>query len=169
MKEPNQRIAYESVYSARGRTASVEASRTLKLPHVAEYFEKLKRASQAKAERTAGEIISELEYSAFSNIADYLTIDKDGNMFFKDFGEISPGKLSAIHSIKTTKKTIKGKKGDKFETVEIVTTNFKLHNKIDSLHKLGLRFGIFPTRSVSSDDDKPLLPFEVVLNDDKKK
>lgn len=67
MEKPNKRIAYELAgYAARGKTAITEAQREMDKPHVEAYLDSLKKAATEKAQRTADEIITELEKVGFN-------------------------------------------------------------------------------------------------------
>ena len=71
MKKPNQRIAYELAgYESRGETARVEAQRMMKVPHVKAYLDSLKERATQKAQRSAEDIISELEKIGFGKKKD---------------------------------------------------------------------------------------------------
>jgi len=66
MKKPNKRIAYElAQYKCRGATAKTEAQRVMNKPHVKAYLDSLKKAATENAQRTADEIIAELEKIGF--------------------------------------------------------------------------------------------------------
>ncbi len=131
MKEPNQRVAYESAYKCRGHTAEVEACNLLKKPLVAEYLQKLKDKATKQAEKSAQDIIKELEILGFSNIGDYVTFDSKG-VKLKNSSELTRKQLAAISEVSET------------ETKEGGSRRFKLHDKKGSLELLGKRFGIFP-------------------------
>lgn len=150
MKKPKQAKAWQLAGSkTTGKTAEVEACRTLKKPQVKAYLKKLQKKSEERAEKTAGEIIEELENLAFSKITDYLSFGKKG-VTFKESSKLTPAQIAAIAEV--GQKETKGGK---------ISKHLKLRDKEGPLHKLGLRYGIFPTRSVASDDDGPLLPFVV--------
>lgn len=133
MKKPNQREAYEKHYKARGKTAEVEACRTLKKPYVRAYLKKLQKRSLERAVKGAEDIIAELEKVGFSNIYHYLEV-KGNKVTFKNLLEISDEQWAAIAEISETTTQYGG------------TIKFKLYDKLRALKDLGLRFGIFPTK-----------------------
>jgi phage terminase small subunit len=133
MEKPNQRKAYEQVYACRGKTADVEAHRTLKLPQVKAYLKKLQKKSEERAIKSAADIIAELELVGFSNIKNYLTFGPDG-VVLKNSDELTAGQLAAVAEVSETT----GKHGG--------TKKIKLYDKLKALKDLGLRYGIFPTK-----------------------
>ncbi len=69
MKEPNQTRAYiQAEFKCRGATATAEASKTIRKPHVAAYLAKLKDRATNRAEKTADDIIRELEGLGFAEL-----------------------------------------------------------------------------------------------------
>lgn len=67
MKEPNKGLAYELAgYKCRGKTAKTEAQREMDKPHVKAYLDSLKEVATENAQRSADEIIAELEKIGFS-------------------------------------------------------------------------------------------------------
>lgn len=66
MKKPNKRAAYELAgYQCQGKVAKTEAQRMFDLPHVKAYLDSLKEKATERAQRTADEIIAELEKIGF--------------------------------------------------------------------------------------------------------
>jgi len=140
-KEINHRQAYESVYAARGKTADVEVSRTLKLPHVAAYLKKLQEDVAIRAEIDATKVVKELGKVAFTNIKEYVNVDSEGNITFIPFNKVEEDKLAAIESIKVR---VNVTENTRLETQHTTTTiEFKLHNKLNALEQLGRHFGIY--------------------------
>ena len=129
MKKPNKREAYEKVYKARGETARVEAERTLRLPHAKAYLRRLQKKSEARALKTADDIIRELEKVAFSSIENYIQVKK-GKIILNNLAQLTDDQLGAIAEISA------GPGG---------ALKFRLYDKLKALKDLGLRYGIFPT------------------------
>ncbi len=66
MEKPNKRIAYELAgYKCRGETARKEAEREMAKPLVKAYLDSLKETATKNAQKTADEIIAELEKIGF--------------------------------------------------------------------------------------------------------
>lgn len=157
MKKPCKQRAYKLAGSTtRGKTAKTEAHRMMELPHVKAYLDSLKEAATERAQRTADEIIAELEKIGFSNIKDYLDFGPKKGVVLKDSKKLTPEQLAAIESISETTTQHGG------------TIRFKLHDKPESLHLLGKRHGLFPNRQELT--GKGGGPVEVtVVHFDKKK
>ena len=138
MKKPVKLKAYNLAgYRSTGEIGRVEAHRTLNLPHVKAYYESFRKKATERAEKSADDIIKELTKVAFSNIQEYLTVDEDGEVRFKNFNEIEVEKLAAIESIKIS--TTSNKDGSR----EYTTNQFKLHSKLNALGHLGKHLGIY--------------------------
>lgn len=163
MRVPNKREAYEQAgYQARGETARVEAERTLQLPHVAAYLEELRAKSQKRAEKTADEIIAELEKIGFANIRNYIS---DENQI-QDISQLPPEIAAAVESIQTTVTVTSNKDGSR--EYETKNTKFKLHDKRAALVDLGKRFGIFPNKTELTGKDGGPIEANVTLKDGKR-
>ena len=67
------------------------------------------------------------------------------------------------HAEKTSAEIIEALENIAFDETE------KTRDRIRALHDLGLRYGIFPTREVITQDQGELKPFKVVLSPEKKK
>ena len=105
-------------------------------PGIDKLIKKTKQDILDKLNITAEKVINELAGIGFSNISNYLNIDGDGEVAFKDFQGIGLEKLAAIESIKVNT-TKQGK--DKENT----TTQFKLCSKLNALEQLGKHLGVF--------------------------
>ena len=69
MKHPNQAQAYELAgFKSRGKAAEAHASRLVRNGRVKAYLEKLGKSAEARAEKTADEIIRELEGIGFEKL-----------------------------------------------------------------------------------------------------
>lgn len=158
MKSPNKRIAYELAgYKARGKTAKTEAQREMDKPHVKKYLDSLKAAATERAQRSADDIIAELEKLAFANMADYVTFDKTG-VELKDSKKLTRDQLAAVSEV------------TQVSTKYGVRKAFRLHDKPECLHLLGKRHYLFPNRQeVTGKDGKPIEAKVTVVHFSKKK
>lgn len=145
MKKPNKRAAYELAgYACRGKVAKTEAQREMGKSHVKSYLNSLKEVATERAQRTADEIIVELEKIGFSNIKDYLDFGPSG-VVLKDSEKLTLTQLAAIESICETTTQHGG------------TIRFKLYDKPECLHLLGKRHGLFPNKQeIIGKDGGPL-------------
>lgn len=98
---------------------------------------RLKAERTGRTQITADNVVIELAKVAFSNLEDYMTVDENGEMHLKDFETIDRERLAAIESIKVN--MTKNKDGDR----EYVTTQFKLHSKLNALEQLGKHLGVY--------------------------
>ncbi len=159
--------AYREAYPDCAKTsATPSASRLLQKVKIASYVVKLLDKQEKRAEKSADDIIRELEKLAFTNISDYLSIDDEGEVRGKSFDTIDIEKLAAIESIKQTTNITKNKDGSKeYETKNF---QFKLYDKRAALVDLGKRFGLFPNKNeITGADGKPLGPITVILKHEK--
>lgn len=99
--------------------------------------------ARLKAERserilvTADNVVIELARLAFSNIEDFLSIDKDGEVYLKNFDGIDREKLAAVESVKINTSV------NKDDSRTYTTTQFKLCSKLNALEQLGKHLGIY--------------------------
>ena len=112
-------------------SARSKASQLLDEEDVSEYLTKLKEKAEAKHSISQDRWLAELEAVGFSNIQDFIS---DGNNI-KDISKLPEVKAKSVLSVK---KTVL-----EFEGGEKVTTEFKLHDKLNALDKIGRHFGYF--------------------------
>lgn len=112
-------------------TAKVQASQLLSDPEVEAYISGLKAKAEEKHGITKDRWMSELENIGFSNIQDFI---ETGNTI-KDISQIDSNKARAVLSVKKT--VTESEYGSK-EVVE-----FKLHDKLNALDKIGRHLGYF--------------------------
>lgn len=105
--------------------------------YVQEKIQELLKGQEKRSVKNADDVVSELIMIGFSNIADYINIDDDGEMKLKGFSDIDRDKLAVVESVKVN--LTKNKDGDR----EYTTTQFKLYDKRAALVDLGKHFGIF--------------------------
>jgi len=112
-------------------SARQQASQILDRPESVEYLEQLRAKSEAKHSISKDRWLSELEAIGFSNIQDFISNENN----IKDFSKLPENKTKAVSSVK---KTIIEFEGGEKQTVE-----FKLHDKLNALDKIGRHFGYF--------------------------
>lgn len=117
----------------------------LQEPEIEEYLHELRSKSERKHSISRDRWLAELEACGFSNIQDYLEDDLNP----RPLGEIQPTKASAISGIKRSVTTFDG--GEK-ETVE-----FKLHDKLNALDKIGRHFGYY---EVDNEQSRPVITWQ---------
>lgn len=147
MKTTNQAEAYRLAgYKGTGKTAEQAASRLASNVKVAAYLESLGKRAEARAEKKADEIITELEKLGFSNISDYVKFGPTG-ITLENSESLTREQLAAIAEVSET------------ETKDGGTQRFKLYDKIKALELLGKRFGLFPNKTeqeITGKDGKPI-------------
>jgi len=111
------------------RTARQQGARLLSNVYIKKAVERLKRTREEKAEVTADRIRRELAIIGFSDIADYVEVDKTSSLRARPFGRIPRDKTRAIESI--TEDPAVGKR------------KIALHNKLGALKLLGVDVGMF--------------------------
>lgn len=111
---------------------------------------RLKAKRSERTEIKVDDVVWELAKIGFSNLADYMTVDEDGEMHLKDFEQIDRSKLAAVESIKVN--MTRNKDGER----EYITTQFKLHSKINALEQLGKHLGIYER------DNEQRVPKEII-------
>lgn len=119
-------------------TARQIAYNLLQEHEVEEYLSQLKEKSEIKHSISQGRWLAELEAVGFSNVQDFIS---DGNTI-KDISKLPENKAKAVLSVK---KTVL-----EFEGGEKVTTEFKLHDKLNALDKIGRHFGYFEKDNAQS-------------------
>lgn len=119
------------------KTVNPQGSQNLAKVSIQNEIVRLKAERSERTQITADNVVIELAKIGFSNIEDFLTVDKDGEVYLKDFDAIEREKLAAIESVKisTTK--------NKDDSREYKTTQFKLHSKLNALEQLGKHLGIY--------------------------
>lgn len=123
------------------RAAEASASRFMLSNVIAQkYITKLLKGQEQRAEKSADDIIRELEKVGFSNIKNYLDIEGD-EVYFKELANVPDEQAAAVESVKVSKKIIKGK--NKEDDVEVQAIQFKLYSKLTALELLGKRYKLF--------------------------
>ena len=142
LTEKQKQFCHEYVIDFNGTQAAIRAgysensaneiaAENLAKPSVNAYVKALTAKKRDKNELLADRVIAELVKVGFANIQDYI---ESGNSI-TDLTMITKGKAAAVASVKKSITTFDG--GEK-ETVE-----FKLHDKISALEKIGRHLGLF--------------------------
>lgn len=112
-------------------TARQKAWELLNDPEVESYIQELRESNAQKHGISLDNWLSELKEVGYSNVQDFI----DQGNTIKDISSIERPKAGAVSSVKKT--VIEGEFGVK-ETVE-----FKLHDKLSALEKIGRHMGYF--------------------------
>lgn len=112
-------------------TARQKAYELLQDEEIEAYLSQLRAKSEVKHGISKDRWLSELEAVGFSNIQDFIS---DGNNI-KDFSKLPEQKTKAVSSVK---KTVIEFEGGEKQTVE-----FKLHDKLSALDKIGRHFDYY--------------------------
>lgn len=136
----NATRAYRAAYKGckSDGVASVNGSRLLTNPKIAEYLAKRRKDMQKRTEVTQDRVIQELAAIAFSDILDYVSISDDGpysEVVLTPTKSIPTHKRAAIAGIK------QGANG-----IEV-----KLYDKLVALDKLGQHLGLFNNNDIDND------------------
>ena len=119
------------------KTVNPQGSQNLAKLSIRNEIQRLKAERSERTNIKADDVVLELAKVAFSNIEDYLTVDKDGETKLKSFEDIERNVLAAVESIKIL--TTKSNEGNREHT----TTQFKLHSKLNALEQLGKHLGLY--------------------------
>lgn len=130
-------------YKAKSHTVARASAARFVLQNVTaqKYIQKLLSKQETRSEKSADDVIRELEFLGFSNIQDFVGTDGDGEFIFHDWEGISREKLAAIESVKVTSNTTRDKNDDSKCTTKNI--QFKLHSKLGALDALAKRYGLF--------------------------
>lgn len=106
------------------------ASELLGKTGVSEAIEAKRKRLEIKTEITAEKVLQEYAKIAFSNIGEFVDWN-NGGIILKPSSELTKEQLACVSEVSESK--------TKFDT----TVKFKLHDKLNALHKLGDHLGIF--------------------------
>ena len=123
------------------RSATSTASILLTKPNVKELVIKLLAERHQKLEINALRVLQEIAHSAFSNMADYIRITKDGDAYI-DLSKLTREQSSAIQEI-TVEDYVEGRGED---AREVKRTKLKLVPKTPALEMLGRHLLLFKER-----------------------
>lgn len=133
-------------------TARQKAYELLQDNEIEAYLAELRAKSEIKHNISLDRWLSELEAVGFSNVQSFIS---EGNTI-KDISKLPEEKTKAVSSIKKT--VIDSEMGTK-ETVE-----FKLHDKLSALEKIGKHFGYFEKDNAQLKPETNLPPIVNVYN-----
>ncbi len=125
-------------------------------PDVEKAIEKAKAKFRQRISLEAEDVINELTLLGFSNIEDYLQVDKKGEVHLRGFTGIDRLKLAAIESIKVNTTT------NKDDSRSYTTTQFKLHSKLTALDALCKHLGLFKEDNTQKVDEAVSLTSEEI-------
>lgn len=126
--------AYQDAYGVGQDSAERAASRLLRNVEVARALETTRERLQERTEISLARWLEELALIGFSDVTQY-DVDPMGGIAVKP--SVRPEVTRVVSSVKT--RTYYGPKGD--STVE---TEFKLHDKLAALEKIGRHMGFYP-------------------------
>lgn len=118
-------------YKGNDATLAQVGAQNLRKPHIAEAIAEFEKRLEEKAEKSALDIIHELERVGFSNMADFVEFGGKKGLKIKDISELGEDAKRCVAEVSITKSKDGG------------SLRFKLHDKVRSLELLGRRFGIF--------------------------
>lgn len=134
------RAATAAGYSPKG--AEVQGSKLLRIPKVSAEIAKRHGKRLGKLEITADRVLEELALIGFSNMLDYVKIQKSGRSFDIDFTKLTREQAAAIQEI-----TVDATGGSNDGERRLVLRNkFKLADKRAALELLGKHLKLFPTK-----------------------
>lgn len=117
-------------------TAGSQGHDLLKKPEIVDRISQLQRERSERTQITADRVLLELAKIGFSDIKDFL----DAGNTIKDLSDMPSDKTSIVSSIKVKKRTMNLDSG---ETMEQTETEFRLHDKLSALDKIGKHIGLY--------------------------
>src|SRR5580765_4283909 len=134
--------------------AEVTASELLKVPRVMDLIDNLQSQRASKLELKGEQVVEELRNIAFSNMLDYMTPYKDGELRL-DFSKVTHEQAAAIQEVRQdSRKDSAGK--------EIIRTTFKLADKLKALELIGKYLALYPETG-QGEGNKPTV-VQIVTN-----
>jgi phage terminase small subunit len=127
------------------KTAHVQAAQLLDNPKVKVLIDTQKEALFNKCDVTAERVVKELALLGFSNMQDYIQVQKDGSAYL-DLTELTREQAAAITQLDTETYT----DGHGEDAREVKRTRIKLADKKAPLELLGDYLGIFKKSGSSS-------------------
>lgn len=158
--------AERSKYSK--RTANEQGSRLLANASVQQRIAELRAVREERTRVTQDRVVRELALLGFSDLQNYITIDKlTGAIQAKGFEDMPPEESRALQSIKedrAIKESADGKGVTVYDKV-----SFKMHDKIRALEILARHLGMLVERHEVTGEDGGPVKIEYVLIKAKKK
>jgi phage terminase small subunit len=124
------------------KTANPQASRLLAKVSIQEAIGREEKKLQNRYHVTKERILRELAIIGFSDIDDYLTIDKEGTVRINTLEQLPLSSSKAIKTIKEKKKTMQIGEDTNISVTD-VQTEFTLHDKIAALQLMGREICMF--------------------------
>ena len=150
------------------KTAMVQASQLLSLLNVQQRIAELRAIRQERTNVTQDRVVRELAMLGFSDLANYITIDKlTGAIQAKGFEDMPPGESRALKSIKEDR-AIKEDADGKGVTV-YDKVSFTMHDKIRALEILAKHLGMLVERHEMTGDEGGPIQIQYVLVKPKKR
>jgi phage terminase small subunit len=123
------------------KTARQIGSQNLSKLNIQAEIKKKQQSLQKKADITADEVIQELKAIGFSDVLNYVGVDKK-RISISDWSKLTKAQRAAIAEVSETA----GKKGKRY-------LKFKLHNKLEALDKLCKYLGLYVERVIIGNED----------------
>lgn len=168
-----ERFAHEYVIDLNGeqaairaglapKSARVEASKLLTKPNVQTLIAELTKAKAVDLGLTAEKVLRELMLMGFSNMQDYVAVQKDG-FAYVDLSKLTREQAAAIQEITTDSYIAESEDEDGEEEGRIVTkVKFKLADKRGSLELLGKYLKLFLDRTEVTGPGGGPIPIQIV-------
>src|SRR5688500_11672184 len=144
----NASEAYRTAFNAKNMKAETihrKAAELMKDGKVTARLAELQAALQKRHEVTVDRVVQEYAKLAFSNMLDYVTIDKDGGAFV-DLSALTRDQAAAIQEVivdHLPARPVDGEGGDEERKVPVLKTRFKLADKRGALDSLPKHLGVF--------------------------
>jgi phage terminase small subunit len=142
--------AIRAGYSPKG--AKQQASTILTYPNVQAKITELTQERQAKAKKSADDVIAELEHIAFSRTGDVVEWNESGASFVKNSADIKDDAHAAIESIEVTEDMV----GTDKNTRMVQKTKVKMHSKVKALEMLCKHHAVYPDNKTDINLNGPI-------------
>lgn len=141
------------------KSAPVQGHENLKKPNIQKAVHEAMQARIHRTQMTQDEVLAELAQMARSDMGDFLTVNKEGDVFL-DLANMPNGASRLIREI-TQEIYLEGMGED---AREVKRTKLKLHDKLGALKLLGTHLGMFATKHKVEFEDRHIK--RVVLEGD---
>lgn len=147
------------------KTATEMGYENLTKPHISSRIAGLANVRAKKAEKSADDVIKELECVGFSRLGDVIEWNESGMAFIKNSDDLSDDAMAAIESVQVveevthiTSSKAEGDKERKVQSRANIKSKVKLHPKLPALNLLAKHHGI------CMDSADTVAPIAVVVN-----
>lgn len=120
------------------KTAYSIGHELLKIPEVQDRIAHLATIKEKRAEKSADDVIKELENVGFSRLGDIIEWNQSGMAFLKDSDSVSDDAMAAIESVQVTEEQA----GDDKNSCMVLKSKVKLHSKMAALTQLAKHHGL---------------------------